>query len=391
MSDYSALQNLMKHIVSIGPTGCALSVTRHGKKLFEEYVGYSDKESAIPIGPDTIYRIYSMTKVITVTAALMLYERGLYLLDDPLKEYMPEFSDMQVCSHDTDGRMMVRPSKNPIRIRDLFCMTTGFTEGFIPGYDISETEKGLLDYYRLVNEKKYSLSEAMPLLARVPLAFEPGTHWRYGDPNHDIIGALIEVLSGKTFGQYLKDEIFEPLGMNNTYFRIPEEKKPNLCGMYTRNEDGVLSECMQWQNGFDMNDRYESGSGAFSPLCTLHDFSVFADAMASGRERGGVRLLCRKTIELMATNHLTVEQLQDFRNMPKRRGYGYGLGVRTMIDRASGGSNSSVGEFGWGGAGGTWVMIDPKEGLSAVYMQQLCPSKSEYIQPRLRAVIYASV
>ena len=385
MYNFSALNTLMKKIVEIGPMGCACMVSKHGETVFEEYCGFVDKEGTKPIAPDTIYRMYSMTKVMTAVAVLMLYERGMYLLSDPLKEYIPEFADMQVCTYDASGVRTIQPAKNPILIRDLFCMTSGLTyDG-----DTSETERRTKDYYKAIRNNNYTANEAMKVLAQIPLAFEPGTQWKYG-LSHDALGAFIEVLSDKSLSQFMKDEIFDPLGMKDSFFHIPKDKEHRLCDIYTRNADGTYSDYMGCGREFnDIKDRYDNGGGGV--MCTLADCAAFATALACGGEKGGVRLLGRKTIELMATNHLRPEQLKDFRNSSQIAGYGYGLGVRTMMDRVAGGSNSSVGEFGWGGLAGTWMMVDPAEEVAAVYTQQLWPNMSEYIHPRLRAVINAAL
>ncbi len=385
MKKFAPLSALLKHFVKIGPTGCACMVSKGGDTVFEKYCGYADKEGKNPITPETIYRVYSMTKVITVTAALMLYERGMYLLSDPLKEYMPEFSNIQVCSYDASGQLTIQPVKKSITVRDIFCMTSGLT------YDgeACETEKQTKEYYKALRSNNYTAREAMQELTRVPLAFEPGTHWKYG-LSHDVLGAFIEVLSGKRLGHFMQDEIFGPLGMKDSFFHIPKDKEHRLCDIYTRNADGTYSDYPGCGREFnDVRDRYDNGGGGV--MCTLEDYMAFANALACGGEKNGGRLLGRKTIEMMATNHLGQEQLRDFRNTPQRAGYGYGLGVRTLMDRASSGSNSSIGEFGWGGLAGTWMMVDPKEEAAAVFMQQLWPSMSEYIQPRLCAAINAAL
>ena len=385
MDAFPALSTLMNYVVETGPTGCACSVSKHGELIFEEYAGYIDKENTKQIAPDTIYRAYSMTKVITCTAALMLYERGMYLLTDPVKEYLPEFGDMQVCSYDATGTLTIKPAKKPILIRDLFCMTSGLTyDG-----DTSETERRTKDYFTEMKKSNYTAKEGMQLLSRIPLAFEPGTHWKYSI-SHEVLGALIETLSGKRLSRFMQDEIFEPLGMKDTFFHIPDDKKSRICNIYTRNEDGSYSDYPGCGREFyDVHSNYDYASGGI--MCTMGNYMKFSNVLACGGESNGVRLLGKKTIELMATNHLGSVQLEDYWSSPQRVGYGYGLGVRTMMDRAAGGSNSSIGEFGWGGLAGTWMMIDPLEEVAAVYMQQLWPNMSEYIQRRLRAVINAAL
>ncbi len=381
------LRPLLKSFVEKGPAGCALTVSHHGEQLFEEYVGLADIDSKRAIGPDTIYRIYSMTKVVTCTAALMLYERGLFLLNDPLEEYLPEFKNTQVYRRDKEGGIYTTPSSRPILIKDLFTMTSGITYTGENDETEIQVQKALTSL-----SNKEGQSEGMTLrklsktLASIPLAFDPGTQWRYSF-SHDVLGALIEVVSGKTLGQFFKDEIFDPLDMKETFFRIPQDKVDRLCSLYdyTSNE---LTKNISLDRDYQADATYESGGGGL--LSTISDYSKFAHVMANGGELNGVRILGKNTIQLMATNHLNSEQLTNF-NWPFLSGYGYGLGVRVMIDPTVGGINGSLGEFGWCGLAGTWVLIDPKEKLSAVYMQQMMPNFEAYHQPRLRNVIYSSI
>jgi len=384
MKSLEKLHPLLKSFVDKGPAGCACSVTYQGETRFEDYVGLQDLESAKPITADTIYRIYSMSKVVTCVAALMLYERGLFLLNDPLEEYLPEFKDPKVYRMTEKGEKYITSATRSIRIKDLFTMTSGLTyEG-----DGNETEREVKKVMQLLRrENTFNVRKLSVALAKIPLAFDPGTEWRYG-LSHDVLGALIEVLSGKTFGEFLSEEIFQPLSMNDTFFKIPDEKKHRLCSLYVRNEEGSLLKNTRLDEQYQPGTLFESGGAGL--LSTLSDYSTFAHMLANGGELDGVRILGRKTVELMSTNHLTSDQLS-FYNWDYLAGYGYGLGVRTMKSPAAGGSNSSIGEFGWSGLAGTWVLIDPKEKLSAVYMQQMMPNLEAYHQPRLRNVIYGSL
>ncbi|WP_274649052.1 serine hydrolase domain-containing protein [Paenibacillus humicola] len=373
------LTPLLKRFMENGPAGCACSVIRRGEVLYEEHLGYANLESKKEIGPDTIYRIYSMTKVITCVAALTLYEKGLYLLNDPLDAYLPEFKNPQVFRYNAFGSRTVSPAAGPIRVKDLFTMSSGLTYG---GDDV---ETARLTRDKMESDVRptdmRSLSKA---LAEIPLAFDPGTHWRYGT-SHDVLAAFVEALSGLTFEQYLKKEIFEPLGMTDTSFRIEEGKKDRLCSMYDYAEGGELTLNTRMDRNYQPDSRYESGGGGL--LSTLADYNRFAQALARGGELDGARILSPKTIQLMATNHLNAEQLKDF-NSP---GYGYGLGVRVLIDPAAGGNNATIGEFGWAGLAGSYLLIDPQEELSVVYMQQMLPSLEPYIHPRIRAVVYGAL
>ena len=385
MNGLEKISPLLRKFIDRGPAGCSCSVSLGSETVFEDYAGYADLETKKPLGPDSIFRIYSMSKVITCAAALRLYERGEFLLNDPLYEYLPEFKKMKVCRYNPSGGISITTAGKPILIKHLFTMTSGFTYGG----DHMETARAISKALEKLSAKgDYNVRQMAGALAEeVPLAYEPGEHWQYG-LSHDILGALIEAVSGKTFGRFLKDEIFDPLGMKDTFFRIPDEKKDRLCSYYRRGDDGELTKITDMDHDFLPGALYESGGGGL--LSTLHDYGLFAQAMACGGTREGVRLLGRKTIELMAQNHLGPQQLSDF-DWPYQAGYGYGLGVRTMIDKPAGGCNGSAGEFGWCGMAGTWVLIDPSEKLSAVYMQQMHPNFEEYHQPRLRAAIYAAL
>ncbi|MBD0382872.1 serine hydrolase domain-containing protein [Paenibacillus sedimenti] len=376
------LTPLLKSFMEKGPAGCACTVVRRGEVIYQETLGYADLEKKKEIGPNTIYRIYSMTKVITCVAALMLYEKGLYLLNDPLGEYLPEFRNPQVYRYNDFGEKTLVPAAGPIRIKDLFMMTSGITYGG----DGTETERQT----RVIMENAAETMDtrtAVKALASVPLAFEPGTRWKYG-MSHDVLAALIEVLSGQKFGEFLQKEIFEPLGMKETSFRIREDQRDRLCMMYDCAADGTLTPNIRMDACYQPDCQLESGGAGL--LSTIGDYSRFAQALAKGGELDGTRILSPKTVQLMATNHLNAQQLRDF-DWSQMSGYGYGLGVRVMIDPAAGGINGSVGEFGWAGMAGSYLLSDPKEELSIVYMQQMLPSREPFIHPRLRSVIYGAI
>ncbi|AEI43613.1 serine hydrolase domain-containing protein [Paenibacillus mucilaginosus] len=385
MKRMNRLTELMQGFVEKGPAGCACSVSKEGELLYQDYAGYANLERREPITEDTVYRIFSMTKVVTCAAALILYERGRFLLNDPLHEYLPEFKNPQVFVQDSLEALSTVEAKRPIRVKDLFAMTSGLTYGG----ERTETERRVklwLEGSRQRAEKldARSLSRA---LAAIPLAFEPGTRWQYGF-SHDVLGALIEVISGRTLGQFMQEEIFGPLGMKDTSFKLTAETQGRLCTHYNRAEDGTLTPSTQFDEPYGPDSRFESGGAGL--LSTIGDYSRFAQMLALGGEWNGERILSSGTVRLMAANQLSPVQLQDY-NWSYLEGFGYGLGVRTLMDPAAAGSNASVGEFGWSGLAGTWVMIDPKEKLSAVYMQQMLPNFEAVHQPRLRNVIYGAL
>jgi CubicO group peptidase (beta-lactamase class C family) len=224
-------------------------------------------------------------------------------------------------------------------------------------------------------------------LAAVPLAFDPGTHWMYG-LSHDILGALIEEISGVTVGVYLKDTIFDPLGMHDTGFHLQPSEQGRLASYYAHKNGVIQHKITESDVQYAPGSLYESGGAGL--LSTLGDYLRFAGALANGGALNGARILGRKTIDLLRADCLSEEQKRDY-NWPYLRGYSYGLGVRTLVDIAAAGANGSLGEFGWCGMAGTWTLIDPAEKLAAVYMHQLSPNLESERQPRLRAAIYAGV
>ncbi|MCL2663371.1 MAG: beta-lactamase family protein [Oscillospiraceae bacterium] len=374
--DFTKVINYLESLSDIGIPGTDLSLYLKGNEVFRHQTGFADLESQTPIKPDTLYAIWSMTKVVTCAAALRFYEEGKFLLTDPLYEYLPDFKDMTFRKTRANGEVDIEPCTQPIKIVDLFTMSSGLT------YNVSNKLIAAAE-----TAKNKDLQEAVSALSKEALYFEPGTRWHYG-LSHDVLGALIEVLSGKTFGEYLHDNIFAPLDMEDTFFSlsIPEDKAGRIATAYefdeiTRKHKKAAPTPMigDW--------RFESGGGGL--ISSVDDYAKFANTLCSGgTASNGYRLLGKATVDLMKTNHLDNTRLGDYR-WGHHSGYGYGLGVRTMIDKAAGGSNSSPGEFGWSGMLGTVVVMDPTAELTYVYAQQLMPSKEEYVAPRLRNVIYS--
>jgi CubicO group peptidase (beta-lactamase class C family) len=333
--------------------------------------------------------MFSNTKNITVVAALILYERGKFLLNDPIEKYLPFFGDMQYCYVDGSNSVNTVPVSHSIRIKDLFSMTSGLVYGGLGSFTHSELEKEAGGF---LPKENWTTMEYVEQISKIPLAFDPGTSWSYGF-SHDVLGALIEAISGKKFSEFLSDEIFKPLKMNNTSFRFSEESRSNLAGFYMV-EDGGLRKDSFLDQLYDPSNKYELGGAGL--LSTLEDMTRFTTMLSVGGTLEGNRILGRRTIDLMRQNHLGPGPLAAFQKVhevswPWFEGYGYGLGVRTLIDKTASGSNGSIGEFGWCGAAGSWIMIDPDEELAACYMHQLFPLEKnlqDYCHPRLRNVIY---
>ena len=356
MADFKELSRLLEEILEQGPAGCGCAVARNGEILFEEYHGVKDLESGEPITADSVYRQYSTTKVAVCTGAMMLLERGKFLLNDPIYEYFPEWKDTMVAQPEEDGSYRVRPAKRPILIRDCFSMAMGIGYG---GTDYTHQAAEKVRAQLRANVGEYTLQQEIKAMAEVPVAFDPGTHWLYGF-GHELVAGLIEVVSGKGVGQFLKEELFEPLDMKNTGYHYFGDIRERMVTTYLLKEDGLFS--------------------------TVRDYLALTQMLACGGEYQGRKIMGRKTIDLMRCNQLNEQQLKEFRN-PYLEGYGYGCGVRTLMD-PSAGVNSSVGEFGWTGMLGSYVSIDPAEKLSLVYMHNLFPNREAYIHPRIRNIVY---
>ncbi len=280
MDRLERLTPLLEEFVEKGPPGCACIIVRRGGVVYEKYMGYADRERKKEISPDTIYRLFSNSKPVTCAAALILYERGLYLLSDPVSDYLPEFKDMQVYRSVPDTPSQVSPANGPIRIVDLFTMTSGLC---YPG-DSSETARRTRDILQDLEQKerdgsKFDIRAMSRALAGIPLAFDPGARWMYGT-SHDVLGALIEVLSGKTLGRFMQDEIFDPLGMKDTSFRLPEDKRARLCCLYDLSPDGSLTKNSSMDTHYRPDALLETGGGGL--LSTIGDHSRFAQMLGCG-------------------------------------------------------------------------------------------------------------
>ncbi len=385
MPNFSHLDALLKDFVQNGPAGCGCAVAKDGKVLYEGYHGFLDKEQGVPITADSVYRMYSMTKVVVCTAAMMLYERGKFLLSDPLYEYFPEYKEHVIATELPNGNVVYEKSPSPMLAKHAFSMAVGLP------YPSDKTPTGR-EWLRLQKELQqkgpYDLQMLIRTMAQVPLAAEPGTRFQYGH-GHELVAGLIEVCSGKSVGDFLRQEIFEPLGMNSTGYRYFGDIEKRMVAMYEKGEDGTLCKTPGYDDAlFAPDAKLEyGGSGLFS---TVGDYLKFSQMLALGGTWENQRIMSPKTINLMRQNQLNEQQLKDFTGT-YTAGYGYGLGVRTMMDLAKGGANSSVGEFGWTGMLGTWTSIDPSEGVSAVYMHQMMPNMELYHHLRVRAAAFGGL
>lgn len=385
--DFRPLQQFLDHLTGWRIPGNAIRVCLGGKEVFSGTSGYADVERKIPMTPDHYLNIYSCSKVATVTAALQLYEQGRFLLDDPLCEFIPEYREMTVS--DKNG---VHKAEKPITLRHLFTMTSGLTYN---------RNTAAFQKARELTDGKMDTLTVIRCLAQDPLASEPGEVWRYS-LSHDVLAGVVEVISGEKFGNYVQNHIFKPLGMEKAFYHNAAVQ--DKMAVQYRYVDGVAGDMVVRQAGevegkegrieaigpavdHAFGPEYDSGGAGITT--TVAEYSKFCVALANGGVGAtGERILAPGTIELLRTNQLSESQ-QKGMVWSQLKGYGYGLGVRTMVDRAASGSNGNVGEFGWNGAAGGSVLVDPQIGLSVFYAHHMLNNQESYFQPRLRNVIYS--
>ncbi len=375
-------ETLRRFVDSGQIAGCSIKIIRGGETLHKECLGYANIEQQTPITEKTIFPIASMTKVITVAGLMRLYEQGLFKLWDPVSEYLPGFKNPTIAVEKPDGGYDIVPAKGEVTLRQLFTMTSGVPyAGKETAAARIQDQKG--DAYIAEHGSMPDTKTWCNMVGQLPLAFEPGEKWMYGF-SIDVLGAVIEVLSGQTLGDYLQEHIFDPLGMKDTGFYVPAEKQHRVATLYHIDE------------GMKPDDRtypaekpaFESGGGGLFSI--VRDYSRFAQMLLRGGTLDGERILGRKTIDLIATDHLTPQQ-QATHNWDTQRGYGYGLGVRVMKNPEIAESNGSVGEWGWDGAFGNWFCVDPKEKLTCVYLTTNLPGSHYRFIPKLTAAMYASL
>ena len=388
MSTAKDLDALLKLFIDRGVPGASLAVYRGEEPLYEGYFGYRDMARTRPMDPDTLFRVHSVTKAVSALCGMMEYERGAFLMDDPVYEYLPEYRHLKLSVKQPDGSWTVEDAKEPMLMKHLFNMNVGFY-----AHDGSPTEKGLAECHKKLGGSKfqagYSLGEEIRALAEVPMLFEPGARWQYGY-GIDIMAVVVEVTSGMSLGRFMQEKIFDPLGMKDTGFRFRPGWRERMAECVVHRRDGTVAHCDSLlgdplDSMYREDAAYEAADAGL--ISSLPDLRTFSAMLACGGTWKGERIVGRKTIDLMRTNLLTEDMLREFRG-PNMKGYGYGYGVRTYMDPGEGLVAGSIGEFGWEGAAGNWMMADPAERLSAAFMLQDMLPNGKYYNNRLRAAIY---
>jgi CubicO group peptidase (beta-lactamase class C family) len=370
--------------------GTQLLVYRRGKVVHSAVQGFADVERRMPVKDDTIFRIYSMTKPITSIAFMMLFEEGRVALDEPVHKYIPEWKDLGVFQAGTAPAFLTRPPSRPMLIVDLLRHTSGLTYGFQQRSNVDAA-------YREMKigevEKAGTLDSMISDLAKIPLEFSPGEAWNYSVAT-DVIGYLIGKISGKPFEQFLKERIFDPLGMNDTDFFVPAAKAHRLAACYTAEKGSITLQDDPTTSSFLAPPSLISGGGG---LCsTAADYLTFCRALLNRGELGGVRLIGPKTLALMTSNHLPGGR--DLPAMSRSlfseatyNGIGFGLGFSVTMNPALTLIPGSAGEYSWGGAATTSFWIDPAEELIAIFMTQVLPSSAYPVRRELRTMVYAAI
>ncbi|HVS66770.1 MAG TPA: serine hydrolase domain-containing protein [Thermoanaerobaculia bacterium] len=355
------LSAAMHELVDQGQlAGVQFAIARRGKLVHFESYGKRDLASGAPVEDDTIFRIYSMTKPIAGVALMTLYDEGKFQLDDPVSKYIPELGGLRVAVADgPDGMPELADAERDMTIRDLMTHTGGLTYGIF-----GRSQVDLLYQKASVLDREQDLEQLVAKLAKLPLLFQPGTRWNYS-VSVDVQGRLVEVLSGKPFDQFLRERIFEPLGLKDTAFHVPPEKADRLATLYVPNNEGVL----QPQSNDDVliPPKFHSGGGGL--VSTAHDYLRFAQMLVNGGELDGKRILKPETVALMTRNHLPDGVTGVERIAPGNR---FGLDFAVVTDPNPAMDHPrSKGEAWWFGVGGTWFGVHPEEELIVLGMIQL--------------------
>ncbi len=378
------LSDVLQDYVSDGRlAGAVALVARHGRVAYLEAFGHRDLESRSPMRENAIFRIASQTKALVGVGVMILQEQGLLLITDPVGKYLPEFRTTTVAEPREDGGYDVVDAERSITIRDLLTHMAGISYGYGVARD-RWGEAGIQGWYFAHRDEPVRATVAR--MARLPFDAQPGERWIYGYST-DILGALVERVSGLALDDFLRTRILEPLGMRDTHFYLPEAKSDRLAVVYSVKAEGGLERApnpggMVGQGAYLEGPR-KSFSGGAGLLSTAIDYARFLQMLLNGGQLDGVRILTRKTVQLMTVDHLGERQLSD--------GVGFGLGFAVVEDLGARGLPGSVGEFGWGGAYHSTYWVDPQEQLVVVYLTQVNPATNLDDHGKLRTLIYQAL
>lgn len=369
------LQGITEYLNSLKKRGIPsvdCLVYKNHKQIYRHMNGTADAAKAKQVAGDELYLMFSMTKVQTMVAIMQLVEQGKINLEDEVGEYLPAYKELTVLE---DGKVV--PAKTPLKLKHLLSMQSGLD------YDLERP--GIM---RVLKEKgnMATTREIVDSFVETPLLFHPGEHFEYS-LSHDVVAALIEVVSGRSFGEYLKKNIWEPLHMERTFFAKPMNRLEKLADQFFCEGDTIVK--LEPSCIYQLSDNYESG-GAGLISCT-EDFAVFADTIACGGiTRDGVRIIKPETIEMMKENLLGKEAMKDIEGKMGRKGYGYGCGVQVLVNPELIHAKAPAGVFGWDGAAGSCIIMDTKTKTSLVYVQHVrnCVFAYDEVHPTLRDFVF---
>ncbi len=363
--------------------GAVALIVRNGKIVYEKSFGFSDVENKLSLKNDNIFRIASQSKAITSLAVMLLWEEGKFSLDDPISKYIPEFKDPKVLItfNEKDSSYTTEPARSEITIRQLLTHTSGIDYAGIGSKEMKAiyAKAGVPSG---IGNNDALLADKIKILAKLPLKHNPGEKWTYG-LNSDVLGYFVEVLSGLSFDEFLRQRVFKPLGMNDTYFYLPKEKQNRLVSLYETKENKLLKAATRVFDKVDPNypntpGKYFSGGAGLSS--TVEDYAKFLQLFLNKGEYNGVRLLGRKTVELMLTNQL---------KSPITNQVGLGFGLETVENDYQ--SPFSIGSFSWGGAFNTHYWADPKEKLIGIIFTNIYNTPHWSIGDKYKALVYQAV
>ena len=368
-------EGMQEYVEDDKVAGLMTMVYRRGEVAHFQTYGERDRQTGAPMTPNTLFRIYSMTKPITTVAALMLYENGHFQLDDPVAEYLPAFEGVQVYDTTATGAPTRVEPRRPMTIQDLMRHTSGLTYGVFGNTPVDSMYQaaGVLDPTR-------TLASAVDTLATLPLLHPPGTQWHYS-VSTDVLGRLVEVVSGQSLDTFFRTRIFEPLDMDDTMFEVPADEMDRFSTSYTVNRSGdLVVQDRRADSRFAAPVALLSGGGGL--VSTMDDYLRFARMLLNDGAVDGTRLLSPKTVDLMTQNHLdgTFEP-----------GWGFGLGVQVATDLPDASTIGSEGMYGWSGFASTYFFVDPKEELIGMVWTQLVPEGRYPIGPEFRVGVYQSI
>ena len=371
-------------------TGSLVGIYRKGRLVHDSTMGLMDRERKKPVEWDTVFRIFSMTKPVTSVALMMLFEKGLIQLDDPVYRYIPSFRKLEVYVSGVDGSFETRAPDRSLTIKDLLSHQSGFTYDFLKENEIDAaySSRGI------GSATQKDLASLIDSLSDLPLLFSPGDRWNYS-VSTDVCGHLVELISGQSLDTFFYENIFEPLGMSDTGFYVPAVDIPRFSANYLYNLNGLpklLDDPLK--SRFIKRPSFLSGGGGL--VSTAEDYLSFCRMILGGGELNGNRILSRKTIDLMSANHLTggvdlAEVASGRWSETSYQGMGFGLGFSVVKDPSMTLVPGSVGELAWGGMANTAFWIDPLEDMAVVFMTQLVPSGIYNIRRELRTLVYSAI